>query len=169
MSAEIRYLPAVAAVRVAELEQKLERAEFAAKTNAETICEQRKHIRELERKLALVTENSNAVDVIKENATDLLTAALVAANDIRVTARAKRYICAVLGHKAVSPMHCHERKPRLQVMEETWSLRDVLCDYDAMPAREQAALLIGFAFGERAISIRCTECEELNSECICQS
>lgn len=163
----VRYLPAAAATRVAEIQQKLERAEFQAKVNAETVNEQRKHIRALEEKVAFLSENSNVAAVIKENAVDLLTAALQSADDIRIPVKAKRYRCEVLGHIAASPTYCHERKPHLVTIEEKWSLRDLLCDFDVMPAREQASMLIEYAFGDRVLNIRCGECGEKNSECSC--
>jgi hypothetical protein len=163
----VRYLPTTAAQRIAELDQKLELATFAEKRNAETIATQQKHIHELERKLALVSENSTVAAVIRENAIDLLTAAIQAADDIRIPVRVKVYRCAVLGHKAVSPTYCHEQKPKAVMVDEQWSLRDIFCDYDAMAARDQAALLISYAFGERALVIRCEECGERNSECVC--
>jgi hypothetical protein len=163
----VRYLPSTAAQRIAELEQRLELATFAEKRNAETIASQQKYIHELERKLALVSENSNVAAVIRENAIDLLTAAIQAADDIRIPVRVKVYRCAVLGHKAQSPTYCHEQKPKAVMVDERWSLRDIFCDYDAMPAREQASLLIAFAFGEKPLVIRCEECGERNGECVC--
>jgi hypothetical protein len=170
MSAEptnVRYLPTTAALRIAELDQELERVRIQAGVNAETIAKQQKYIHELERKLALVSENSNVAAVIRENAIDLLTAAILAADDIRIPVRVRVYRCAVLGHKAVSPTYCHEQKPKAVMVDERWSLRDIFCDYDAMPARDQASLLVSYAFGKRALVIRCEECGERNSECVC--
>jgi hypothetical protein len=170
----VRYLPTTAAQRIAELEQRLELATFAAETNARTVASQMLKMREYEAKIkeqadkiAFLSENSNVAAVIRENAIDLLTAAILAADDIRIPVRVKVYRCAVLGHKAHSPAYCHEQKPHLVTVDTRWSLRDVFCDYDAMPAREQAAILIGYAFGERALVIRCEDCGERNSECVC--
>lgn len=169
MSADtnVRYLPTAAAQKMAELQQRLETATEAAKVNAEAIDNQRRHIHELERQIALLSEHSTIVKVIRENATDLLTGALEAIDYIRVRVKAKRYVCSVLGHRAASPSYCHEQKPRLQVMEEVWSLRDAIGDLECMPARDQATLLVAYAFGERVIVTKCGECNERNSDCRC--
>jgi hypothetical protein len=171
----VRYLPTTAAQRIAELDQKLELATFAAETNARTVASQMLKMREYEAKIkeqadkiAFLSENSNVAAVIRENATDLLTAAIQAADDIRIPVSVKVYRCAVLGHKAHSPAYCHEQKPKLVMVDEEWSLRDIFGDFDAMPAREQAALLISFAFGERPLVVRCEECGERNAECVCE-
>jgi hypothetical protein len=169
MSADsnLRYLPTAAAQKVAELERRLEMAQLAAKINAETIRVQQATIADQKDRIDFLSENSNVAAVIKENAVDLLTAALQSADDIRIPVKAKRYRCEVLGHLAASPTFCHERKPHLVTVEEQWSLRDVLCDFDAMPAREQASMLIEYAFGETVLNVRCPECGERNSECVC--
>lgn len=171
----VRYLPSAAARVIAELEQRLEAAEFAAKKNAETVAGQALHIRAMEgqvellrRDNALLAENSSIARIIRENAADFLTALFESADDVLVPVKETLMRCPACGtlvHYAARCVKCERDRVPVDVTDKT-PLSRVLADFNTLTPRQLAELLIGYAMGETRIEIRCGECGERNSECV---
>lgn len=162
----VRFLPAAAALKMAELQQKLELATFAATKNAETCARQMLELRKLEDENRLLKENGYAA-VIAEHATDFLAALFEASHDVLVPVEVTLYRCDLCGTASrYSGGMCHERKRHPFKSKERIPFAELVGDLDLMPAREQAELLLRYAFGEAKVT-KCDECQERTSECVC--
>lgn len=162
----VRFLPLAGMNRIKELELKLELATKAATINAETICKQRLELRTLEEENRLLKENGHAA-LLFEHATDYLTALFEASHNVLIPVEVTLYRCDLCGTASrYSGGMCHERKRHPFKSKERIPFAELVGDLDLMPAREQAELLLRYAFGEAKVT-KCDECQERTSECVC--